>query len=208
MESKNRNGLSYSEAGKIGAEKFKMVLFDIMKKRTADYNDNPKMCKKCNKPIEYKKRRNVFCSSSCSAMYYSVSSRRRISKSLCKLCKKETKSTSSTYCSNKCQNEYRWKIVKETIVLNGYTPKSSRISRRYLKEIMGIKCQICKTTEWMGKEVPLILDHIDGNSSNWKLSNLRLICGNCDMQTDTYKNKNIGKGRYSRRVRYREGKSY
>ena len=56
--------------------------------------------------------------------------------------------------------------------------------------------------------MPVVMDHIDGNSDNWLDSNLRLVCGNCDMQLPTYKNKNKGKGRHSRRLRYQQGKSY
>jgi 5-methylcytosine-specific restriction endonuclease McrA len=56
--------------------------------------------------------------------------------------------------------------------------------------------------------MPLVLDHIDGNSDNWDLKNLRMICCNCDALTPTYKNRNRGNGRFLRRIRYREGKSY
>jgi len=56
--------------------------------------------------------------------------------------------------------------------------------------------------------MPLVLDHVDGNSENNKLENFRLVCGNCDMQLPTYKNKNKGNGRHYRMKRYKEGKSY
>jgi hypothetical protein len=52
------------------------------------------------------------------------------------------------------------------------------------------------------------MDHIDGNSENNHLSNLRLVCGNCDMLLPTYKSKNKGNGRAYRRERYANGKSY
>lgn len=38
-------------------------------KRITLYNQNPKLCKHCCDPIPYDKRRNQFCSSSCSATY-------------------------------------------------------------------------------------------------------------------------------------------
>ena len=55
---------------------------------------------------------------------------------------------------------------------------------------------------------PLVIDHIDGNSENNNLSNLRVICPNCDSLTSTYKGLNKGNGRAYRRKRYKEGKSY
>ena len=60
----------------------------------------------------------------------------------------------------------------------------------------------------MGQPIPLVLDHMDGNSENNSLDNFRLVCGNCDMLLPTYKGKNAGNGRYSRRQRYAQGKSY
>ena len=38
--------------------------------------------------------------------------------------------------------------------------------------------------------------------------NLRLVCPNCDSQLPTYKSRNRGSGRHSRRQRYRDGQSY
>jgi hypothetical protein len=58
----------------------------------------------------------------------------------------------------------------------------------------------------MGKPIPLIVDHIDGNPLNHKVDNFRLVCGNCDMQLDTYKAKNYGKGRKYRRALYQTDK--
>ena len=98
------------------------------------------------------------------------------------------------------------------VLSTGRAKPTNRIAKRYLKQKRGVACEICKDTEhnFGGTVVPmpLILDHIDGNSDNWKLSNLRLVCGRCDMLLPTYKAKNRGNGRHYRRQRYAQGKSY
>ncbi|MBM3203405.1 endonuclease [Candidatus Woesearchaeota archaeon] len=67
---------------------------------------------------------------------------------------------------------------------------------------------MCGCETWNGSPVGLVLDHIDGDSSNNMAANLRVVCGNCDMQLPTYKGRNKGRGRHSRRLRYQLGKSY
>jgi len=80
--------------------------------------------------------------------------------------------------------------------------------KNYLLDTRGHRCEVCGITEWMGRPAPLELDHTDGNPFNNQLDNLRLICPNCHAQTETYKGKNMGSGRYSRRARYATGRSY
>ena len=146
-------------------------------------------------------------------LYYKFVGRLRITIT-CSNCHKEFRPWSSSraiFCSNKCQRKYdyqkRINIVHQT--KNWWQGwQNSYTIRNYIIVERGVFCEICKNTEWMGKQVPLVLDHIDGNSNNWKDENMRLVCGNCDMQLSTYKNKNKGNGRYSRRKRYKEGKSY
>jgi hypothetical protein len=77
----------------------------------------------------------------------------------------------------------------------------STIKRLLLHE-RGHKCEICFNQMWNDKEIPIILDHIDGNHENNSKQNLRLICPNCDAQLPTYKGANKGKGRKWRKKYY------
>lgn len=56
-------------------------------------------------------------------------------------------------------------------------------------------CSICgQEPMWQGKELTLILDHINGNNKDDRIENLRWVCPNCNMQLDTTNGKNnIGK---------------
>jgi hypothetical protein len=60
-------------------------------------------------------------------------------------------------------------------------------------------CLICgNKNEWNNKKIIFILDHIDGDASNNKRENLRLVCPNCDSQLETYKSKNKNSTRITR----------
>ena len=121
------------------------------------------------------------------------------------------------YCNNKCQREYEWKLLKLNFIstdniceIKVSERQKDRIAKRYLIEKCGNICKICK---W-GKlnkytnNVPIELEHIDGNSTNWKLKNLTLLCPNCHSLTKTYKGANRGNGRFFRRSRYLHNQSF
>lgn len=76
--------------------------------------------------------------------------------------------------------------------LNNELPCGSfRLKNRLLREgIMQPDCSSCGGTTWLDQQIPLELDHIDGNNSNNNLSNLRLLCPNCHALTPTYRGKN------------------
>jgi hypothetical protein len=81
--------------------------------------------------------------------------------------------------------------------------------RRYLKDAQGSRCAICGCPdEWQGAPLAFVLDHIDGNASDHRRENLRLVCPNCDSQLPTFKGRNRGNGRAWRTERYAAGKSY
>lgn len=52
-------------------------------------------------------------------------------------------------------------------------------------------CSICgQEPFWNGKEMSLILDHINGKNNDNRLKNLRWVCPNCNIQLDTSNGKN------------------
>ena len=58
-------------------------------------------------------------------------------------------------------------------------------------ETKGI-CEDCGITDtYNNKPITLQCDHIDGNSDNNNLSNLRLLCPNCHTQTETWCGRNV-----------------
>jgi 5-methylcytosine-specific restriction endonuclease McrA len=62
-----------------------------------------------------------------------------------------------------------------------------------LMSLFGNKCSTCGISEWASRPIKCQVDHINGDSSNNKLDNLRLLCPNCHSQTDTFAGRNKGK---------------
>jgi len=204
------------------ANRGRLKLKENSKKNREEYYKNPKLCPNCKSVIPYeKKSENKFCNKSCSASYNNKGVRRHgssplilskegilTSKPLCKQCGLECKNIRSTFCSPECHKSYQYE-ERIGMWMDGKTnPKTRNFFKRYLTETHGYKCSCCGISEWNGKSIVLEIDHIDGNSENNNPENLRFICPNCHSQTDTYKGKNVGKGRHYRRERYAAGQSY
>ena len=132
---------------------------------------------------------------------------------VCLYCKKtyETKNNNSKYCSSKCRNDYyrqlkinKW-LMGEHDGMRGKTGTATWI-KWYLIQKHGEKCMECgwnRRNHHTGR-IPIELEHIDGNFTNNKEENLKLLCPSCHSLTSTYKSGNIGKGRP--RAKYYRGR--
>lgn len=125
----------------------------------------------------------------------------------CLECDKQIKS--GKYCSNQCQGNYQGKQVLNDW-LSGKsdgTRSGLRLKgpiRTYVLEQAENKCSQCgwnAINPTTGK-CPLEIDHIDGNCSNNRPENLRVLCPNCHSLTDSWKALNKGKGNKQRHAYY------
>lgn len=84
------------------------------------------------------------------------------------------------------------KYPKESVFCENSTYARHSLKDRIIQEnLIEYVCAICLTEPvWMGKEMPLILDHINGINNDNRIENLRFVCSNCDSQLPTYKSKN------------------
>jgi predicted nucleic acid-binding Zn ribbon protein len=123
-----------------------------------------------------------------------------------------TKRHQKTFCSNRCQRATERRRNVALWLETGVARPGSGVGhyvRLYLLEDQGHVCALCGCPAlWNEKELRLILDHVDGDATNNRRENLRLVCPNCDSQLPTFKARNRGKGRAWRRQRYADGKSY
>ena len=169
-----------------------------------EYNKSPKTCKRCGVHIPFKQRANTFCGSSCAASFVNPLKPKRKKTRPCARCALVT--DNPKFCSPECSEAHRREQSEARVGTNQLV--DVRVIKRVLLEQRGPKCEICRNDTWQGKPLPMVLDHINGDWEDHQLGNLRLLCSNCDSQTPTYKAKNKGKGRHSRRERYAAGKSY
>jgi hypothetical protein len=80
----------------------------------------------------------------------------------------------------------------EQYLVEGSEIQSNKLKKYLLEEkIFSPICNSCNLSNWLTKPIALELDHINGNHSDNRLSNLRLLCPNCHAQTPTYRGKNI-----------------
>lgn len=166
-------------------------------------------CLYCDKEGLYIK----YCSRSCSAKANNSKfpKRSKISWELvnCLNCNTDfeyqTSKNVGKFCSVKCRGTYKYKTESIPKILQGIYVSPNTV-KRYLTETTGYHCQLCDNKGIHNqKELVLQLDHIDGNSDNNQLNNLRLLCPNCHSQTETFSKRNKKETKRNRYLRKFKG---
>lgn len=174
--------------------------------RISIYLKSPKRCLSCDKPIGYDRKRNNFCSSSCGATYNNRLRKKnfRVREAFCIFCGEKIVGKNATkYCSHLCSTEHHKQLTikkyKEKYILG---KMNDHDARRYFRRVNIRQCSICLRKDWNEKEIPLEVDHVDGNTNNNLPSNLRFVCRNCGAQLPTAGSKNKNSGRVDKRTKW------
>jgi DNA-binding transcriptional ArsR family regulator len=79
----------------------------------------------------------------------------------------------------------------QRLLVVGRRTNRSHLKMRLVKA--GLKenrCEQCGISEWQGEPLSMQLHHANGDGTDNRLENLRLLCANCHSQTDTYGGRN------------------
>jgi 5-methylcytosine-specific restriction endonuclease McrA len=78
-------------------------------------------------------------------------------------------------------------VPMRDLLVAGRRRNRSHVKARLLKS--GLKegrCDDCGIAEWRGRPLPMELHHVNGDGTDNRLTNLRLLCPNCHSQTGNW----------------------
>jgi 5-methylcytosine-specific restriction endonuclease McrA len=163
-----------------------------------------KTCPKCD--TEHNKT-GKFCSRSCAnSRTFSVESKEKKSKANLDFYSTMTVDDRKKFNAEKILKydfDAHQKTVQEKNLARSWSRPYEEMSHESLRRRLLVErnytCEECGVgNTYNGKPLSLELDHIDGNNTNKKIENLRILCPNCHSQTPTHRSKNI---KYKRLLR-------
>lgn len=155
-------------------------------------------CAQCGGPS--KSRRSIYCSRTCSSVA------RRKPESPCARCgstERGSRRRQGKYCSFNCFNEDRYektggfaRWVADWLEggVSG-TTSNGEPDHRIGLALRTVRGSVCEECGWSKRnpvsgQVPLHVDHVDGDRSKNRPSDLKLLCPNCHSLTPTYQHLN------------------
>jgi hypothetical protein len=86
-----------------------------------------------------------------------------------------------------------WRVpLSQLLVKNGKLGLRGHIKKQLIQVgLLKNKCSICGLTDWQKKPIVCRIDHINGKNNDYRISNLRIVCPNCDSQLPTFSGRNI-----------------
>lgn len=86
--------------------------------------------------------------------------------------------------------------LAEVLVRDSTYNRGSLKTRLYREGIKRPICELCgQGEEWGGARMSMILDHINGDGTDNRLENLRIVCPNCNATFETHCGRNKPRGR-------------
>lgn len=77
--------------------------------------------------------------------------------------------------------------IKDILIENSPYTSTHSLKKKLIKfGLLSNSCYECNIDEWYGQKISLHLDHINGDRTNNRIENLRLLCPNCHSLTSTY----------------------
>lgn len=85
--------------------------------------------------------------------------------------------------------------LKRVLTKNSTYANHSSLKRRLLNGgLIRNKCYVCgQSPLWRGKPLVMVLDHINGEHTDNRITNLRMLCPNCNSQQGTFAGKKLKK---------------
>lgn len=158
-----------------------------------------KKCENCENEHNGSYGSGRFCSSKCARGFSTKANRNEISEKVSKkLIGRHVKRNISKERWEEINNK-RNKFWKNKLMNCDFNSLGVDTKRKRIILEQENKCDRCKLSEWLGEEITLELEHIDGNHHNNERNNLKALCPNCHSLTPTWrgrnKKNNINRGR-------------
>lgn len=102
---------------------------------------------------------------------------------------------------NKVKKQPNLKKTNEEVFVRDSLYSHTHLKKRVLNDkLLTYECQVCKLGPiWNDQPLVLHLDHINGDSLDHRLENLRFLCPNCHTQQETYSRGQKFKNKKQRR---------